>query len=136
MLARVKGGRVQATAKSAAAPLVCTNAGNIEVLTAFQPVNTVGNLAVLARLLNSWPAKGVLQREAVFVATRGIDNLGGRDGTVGVNPVAPPPTVGGGRVGDLFAIAVSGYWRELSHCETGVDSLAEIVSSCCLRKPI
>jgi hypothetical protein len=31
--------RIQAGAKSVAAPLVCTNARNIEVLTDFQPVN-------------------------------------------------------------------------------------------------
>jgi hypothetical protein len=37
---------------------------------------------------------------------------------VGVNPVAPPPTVGGGRVGDLLAVAVLRCRRELSHCET------------------
>jgi hypothetical protein len=36
----------------------------------------------------------------------GISNLPGRDGPVGVDSVAPPPTVGGGRVGDLFAVAV------------------------------
>jgi hypothetical protein len=76
------------------------------VLTDSQPVNTVGNLAVRARLLNSWTEIGVSERDAVFIAARGIDNLAGRDGTVGVNPVAPPPTVGGGQVGDLFAIAV------------------------------
>jgi hypothetical protein len=69
-------------------------------------VNTVGDLAVLARLLDAWTEIRVSQRDAVFVAARGIDNLAGRDGTVGVNPVAPPPTVGGGRVGDLLAIAV------------------------------
>jgi hypothetical protein len=60
--------RVQARAKSVAAPLVCTNARNVEVLTDFQPVNTVGNLAVLARLLNSWTEVGVSQRDAVLVA--------------------------------------------------------------------
>jgi len=44
---------------------------------------------------------------------------------VGVNPVPPSPTVGGGSIGDLFAIAVSRCRRELSHCEprAGVDSL-------------
>jgi hypothetical protein len=60
--------RVQARAKSVAAPLVRTHARNIEVLTDFQPVNTVGNLGVLARLLNSRTETGVLQRDAVFVA--------------------------------------------------------------------
>jgi hypothetical protein len=76
------------------------------VLTDFQPVNPLGNLGVLARLLNSRTKIGVSQRDAVFVAARGIDNLPDRDGAVGVNPVAPPPTEGGGRVGDLFAVAV------------------------------
>ena len=60
--------RVQATAKSVTASLVCTNVRNIEVLTDFQPVDTLGNLAILARLLNSWTEIGVLQRDAVFVA--------------------------------------------------------------------
>ncbi|MFZ0732262.1 MAG: hypothetical protein WAM79_08060 [Candidatus Sulfotelmatobacter sp.] len=46
------------------------------------------------------------QRNAGSIATRGIDNLTRWNGTVGVDPVAPPPTVGGGHVGDLFAIAV------------------------------
>jgi hypothetical protein len=96
------------------------------MLTDFESVNAVCDLAVLARLLDAWTEIGVLQRDAVFVAARGSDNLGGRNGTVGVDPVAPPPTVGGGRVGDLFAVAVSRCWREFSHCEprAGVDSLA------------
>jgi len=76
------------------------------VLTDFEPANTLGNLGVLARLLNSWTEIGVSQRDAAFIAARRIDNLGRRDGTVGVDPVAPPPTVGGGRVGDLLAIGV------------------------------
>ena len=45
--------RVQAGAESVAAPLVRANARNIEVLPDFQPVNPLGNLAVLARLLNT-----------------------------------------------------------------------------------
>jgi hypothetical protein len=76
------------------------------VLTDFQPANTLGNLGVLARLLNSRTKIGVSQRDAALVAARGIDNLVGRNGTVDVSPVAPPPTEGGGRVGDLLAIAV------------------------------
>jgi hypothetical protein len=76
------------------------------VLTDPQPVNAVGNLAVLAGLLDAWTKIGVLKRDAVFAAARGIDNLTVRDGTVGVCPVAPSATVGGGRVGDLFAIAI------------------------------
>ena len=40
----------------------------------------------------------------IFVAARGTDNLPGRDGAVGVSPVATT-TEGGGQVGDLFAIA-------------------------------
>jgi hypothetical protein len=59
------------------------------VLTDFQPVNTLGNLGVLARLFNSRTKIRVSQRDAVSVAAGGIDNLVGRDGTVGVNPVAP-----------------------------------------------
>jgi len=41
---------------------------NIEVLTDFQLVNTLGNLSVLARLLDSWTEIGVSQRDAVFIA--------------------------------------------------------------------
>jgi hypothetical protein len=78
------------------------------VLTDFQPVNMLGNLWVLARLLNSLTEIGVSERDAVFVAAGGIDNLAGRDGTPSLNPVALPPSIGGGRVGDLFAVAVSG----------------------------
>jgi len=99
--------RIQAGAKSIAAPLVRTNVRNVEVLTDFEPVNTLGNLGVLARLLNSWTKIGVLQRDAALVAARGIDNLSGRDGTVGVDPVATTTTKGGGQVGDLLAVALS-----------------------------
>src|SRR5882762_2615176 len=60
--------RIQARAKSVAAPLICADARNIEVLTDFQPVNTLGNLGVLARLLNSRTEIRVSQRDAVFVA--------------------------------------------------------------------
>jgi hypothetical protein len=87
------------------------------MLTDLQPVNTLGNLRVLARLLNSRTQIGVPQRDAVFVAERGIDNLPGRDGIVGVNPVAPSSTEGGGQVGDLLAISVYRCWRKLSHRE-------------------
>jgi hypothetical protein len=76
------------------------------VLPYFQPVNACGDLPVLARLLNAWTDVGVPQCDAVFVAASGIDNLPGRDGTVRLDPVAPPPTVGGGRVGDLLAVGV------------------------------
>ena len=76
------------------------------MLTDLQPVNAGRDLAVLARLLDAWTDVGVPQCDAVFVAARGIDNLTGRDGTVRVDPVAPPPTVGGGRVVDLLAVAV------------------------------
>ena len=102
--------RVQAGAESVAAPLVRADARNIEVLTDFQPVNTVGDLAVLARLLDARTEISVPQRDAVLVAARGIDNLPGRDGTVRVDPVAPTTTVGGGRVGDLLAVAVLLCW--------------------------
>jgi hypothetical protein len=60
--------RIQAGAKSVTAPLVCANAGNIEMLTDPQPVNTLGNLGILARLLNSRTKIGVSQRDAMFVA--------------------------------------------------------------------
>jgi len=95
------------------------------VLTDPQSVNAVRDFAVLARLLDAWTEIGVLQRDAVLVAARGIDNLPGRDGAVGVNPVSPPPTEGGGRVGDLLAIALSRYGREFSHCEPGCTSYAD-----------
>jgi hypothetical protein len=85
--------RVQAGAESVAAPLVGGDAANIEVLTDPQPVNAVRNLAVRARLLDSWTEIRVLQSDAVSVAARGIDNLTGRDGTASVSPVAPSPTV-------------------------------------------
>jgi len=55
-------------------------------------VNAVGNLAVLPRLLDAWTEVGVLQRDAVSIPARGIDNLSGRNGAVCVDPVAPPPT--------------------------------------------
>ncbi len=80
------------------------------MLTDLQPVNTLGNLAVLAWLLDSRTEIGVSERDAVSVAARGIDNLTGRDGTVGISPVAPPPTVGGGQVVDLLALAVLPCW--------------------------
>ena len=60
--------RIQAGAESVAAPLVRADARNIEVLTDFQPVNTLGNLGVLARLLDSGTEIGVSQCNAVFVA--------------------------------------------------------------------
>ncbi len=63
------------------------------MLTDLKPVDTVGNLAVLARLLDSWTEVGVSQRDAALVAARRIDNLPGRNGTVRVDPAAPPPTV-------------------------------------------
>jgi hypothetical protein len=80
-------------------------------------VNAVRDLAVPARLLNPWTEAGVSQRDAALVAARGIDNLPGRDGTVGVNPVAPSPTVGGGGVGDLLAVALQLCGRKFSHCD-------------------
>ncbi|MGB8782131.1 MAG: hypothetical protein WCD02_03365 [Terriglobales bacterium] len=98
--------RVQAGAESVAAPLICADARNIEVLTDLQPVDAVGNLAVLARLLDSRTEIGVSQRDAVSIAAGGIDDLPGRDLTVGVDPVAPTTTEGGGRVGDLLAVAL------------------------------
>jgi len=95
------------------------------MLTDFQPVNAVRDLAILAPWLNSWTEIGVPQRDAMRVAARGVDNLPGRDGPVGFDPVAPPPAVGRGRVGDLLAVAVQRGWREPCHREprTGVGSL-------------
>ena len=62
------GSRVQAGAKSVAAPLVRADAPNIEVLTCFEPVNAICNLAVRARLLDASTEIGVLQRDAPLVA--------------------------------------------------------------------
>ena len=109
--------RVQAGAKSIAAPLVRANPRNMEVLTDPQPVNAVGNLAVLAWLLNSWTEIGVLERDEVSIAAGGIDNLTVRERAVGVSPVAPTTTIGGGQVGDLLAISVYRCWRKLSYRE-------------------
>jgi hypothetical protein len=52
------------------------------------------------------------------VTARHIDNLTFRDTTVHVSPIAPTPTVSGGRVGDLLAVAVPLSWGELSHRNT------------------
>ncbi|MFZ0732137.1 MAG: hypothetical protein WAM79_07420 [Candidatus Sulfotelmatobacter sp.] len=65
------------------------------MLTDLEPVDSVSNLAVLARLLDARTEIGVPQRDAVSIAAGGIDNLAGRNGTVGVNPVAPSATIGG-----------------------------------------
>ncbi|MGB6625477.1 MAG: hypothetical protein WBE43_11900 [Candidatus Acidiferrales bacterium] len=97
---------IQAGAESVAAPLVYADARNVEVLTDPQPVNAGRDLAVLARLLDAWTEVRVSQRDAALVAARSIDNLTISYGTVRLDPVAPPPTVGGGRVVDLLAIAV------------------------------
>lgn len=83
---------------------------DVEMLTHFQPVNAIRNLAVRARLLDSRTEKGVSQRDAVSVAAGGIDNLSSWRGTVGVDPVASPPAVSGGGVGDLLAVAVLLCW--------------------------
>jgi len=96
----------KAGAESVTAPLVYADARNVEVLTDLQPVNAGCDLALLARLLDAWTDVGVPQCDAVFVAARDIDNLTVRYGTVRVDPVAPPPTVGGGRVVDLLAVAI------------------------------
>jgi hypothetical protein len=101
---------VQAGAESVAAPLVYADARNVEVLTDLQPVNAGRDLAILARLLDAWTDVGVPQSDAVFVAAAGSDNLTVRCGAVSVDPVAPPPTVCFGRVGDLLAIAVLPCW--------------------------
>ena len=73
-------------------------------------MNAVGNLAVLTRLFDSRTEICVLQRDAASVAARRIHNLTGRNGAVRVDPVAPPPTVGGGGVGDLLAVASLLCW--------------------------
>jgi len=92
----------------------------------FQPVKAVRDLTVLARLLDAWTEIPVSQRDAVSVAARRIDNLPSRDSTVSVDLVATTPTVGGGRVGNLLAVAVLLCWCELSHREptVGAESLA------------
>lgn len=102
--------RIQAGAESIAAPLVRADARNIEVLTDFQFMNTVSDLAVLARLLNSRTEISVLDCDAVSIAAGRIDDLIGRDGTVRVDPVAPTPTECCRRVGDLLTVAVSLRW--------------------------
>ena len=96
---------VQAGAESVAAPLVSADARNLEVLPDLQPVDAGRDLVVPARRLDAWTDVGVPPCDAVFVAASGTDNLTMRYATVGVDPVAPPPTVGGGRVGDLLAVA-------------------------------
>ncbi|HWY52884.1 MAG TPA: hypothetical protein VNZ03_00370 [Terriglobales bacterium] len=98
--------RVQARTKSVAARLIGSYAPNIKVLTYFEPVNAIRNLAVRTRLLDAWTEVGVSQRDAGSIPARRIDNLPSRDSTVRVDPVAPSPTVCGGRVGDLLALPV------------------------------
>jgi len=73
--------RVQARTKSVAAPLVRAYPSDIEVLTDLQPVGAVGNLAVLARLLDASTEIGVSQRDAVSVAAGGIHDLTCWNGT-------------------------------------------------------
>lgn len=82
-----------------------------------QPVDAVGDLAVLTRLLDSRTEVSVSQRDAVSIAARGIDNLSCWHGSVRVDPVAPTTTKRGGQVGDFLAVAVSRCWRELPHSE-------------------
>jgi hypothetical protein len=60
-------------------------------------VNTLGNLGILARLLNSRTEIGVSQCDAALVAARGVDDLAGRYRAVRVDPVATTTTKGGGR---------------------------------------
>jgi hypothetical protein len=69
-------------------------------------VDAVGDLAVRARLLDPWTEIGMLQRDAGSIATRGIDDLTFRHGSVGFDPVATTTTVCSGRIGDLFTVAV------------------------------
>jgi hypothetical protein len=98
--------RLQAGAEAVAAPLVSSYATKVEMLTHPKPVNAIRDLSIRARLLDAGTKVSVRQSDAVPVAARGIDNLPGRHGTVRVDPVAPSPTKGGGRVGDLLAFAV------------------------------
>jgi len=65
------------------------------VLSDFQFVNAVRKLAVSPRLLNAETQVRMLQRDALLVAARGIDDLSLGDGTLRVDPVSPTPTVGG-----------------------------------------
>jgi hypothetical protein len=60
--------RIQAGSESVSAPLVCADARNVEVLTDFQFMNSVGNLAVRSRLLDTWTEIGVLECDAVSIA--------------------------------------------------------------------
>src|SRR5271155_3254846 len=60
--------RVQTGAESVAAALVRADAPNIEVLTYFELVNAVGDLAVRARLLDARTEVGMPQRDAVLIA--------------------------------------------------------------------
>jgi len=76
----------------------------------FQRVNSVRKLTIFPGLLDTRTKKRVLQCDAVPIATRGIDNLTGRDRAVGINPVSPSPAVGSRGVGDLLAITVSSCW--------------------------
>ena len=99
---------MEAGAKPVSAALVCVDARDVEVLADFQSMNPLGYLAVLARRLNPGAKAAMSQGNAVLVAARGINNLARRDRTVSVDPIASPPTVGGGSVGDLLAVA---SWR-------------------------
>jgi hypothetical protein len=74
--------RVHAGAESVAAPLVRSDARNLEVLPDLQPVNAGRDLAVLARLLDPWTEISVPQLDAAFIPARGIHNLTGRDATL------------------------------------------------------
>jgi len=102
--------RVQARSESVTAPLVRANAPNIEVLTDFHSVDALGELAIRAGLFDSRTEVCVLKSDAVSIAAGGIDNLTFRNGTVGVNPIAPTPTVCSRKIGDLFAVAMSSCW--------------------------
>ena len=78
----------------------------------------------------------MLQSDAVIVAARGIDNLSGGYGTVSVDPVAPPTPVGGGRVGDLLAVAVFALLARIFPSRTKGSLLSGLLlSSLHLRPP-
>jgi hypothetical protein len=80
------------------------------VLTYFEPVNALGDLAVRARLLDASTEVGVLHRDAALVAAGGIHNLTRWNGTVGFDPVSPTTTIRGRWVGDLLTVAMLLRW--------------------------
>lgn len=60
--------RIQTGSESVSAPLVRSDAGNIKMPPDPQPVNSVGDLAIRARLLDPWTEIRMLQSDAMLVA--------------------------------------------------------------------